>query len=111
MGFRVKKISDSEASDRFMTKFGPVNALRLLGYAYKMEFYGEDWLRQNVSRQQLLFIRRQFEEADVPWGEGAIEWPRLVRGLKKAHVDAKARSKRAHDELEAIRARRSPRTA
>lgn len=100
----MRKMREQDATERFISKFGPVTALRLLGYAYKMEFGGEAWLRDHVSRQQLLFIRRQFEEAEVPWGEGVIEWPGVVRGLKKAYDAEQARKA-------ARAARRASRTA
>lgn len=99
-----KKMTESQATERFMAKHGPVTTIRLIGYAYKLEVAGEDWLREKVSRQQLLHIRKQFSEAGVPWGEGAIEWSRLLTGLKTTHEDAKARQA-------ARAARRSPRTA
>jgi len=95
------KLTENEASDRFEQKFGIVNAIRLMGYAYKLEAAGEDWLREKLSRQQLTFIRAQFEEAKVPWGEGAIEWGRTLKGLKKAHEDAKLR-KAAKEALRAL---------
>lgn len=84
-------MTEGEASDRFEAEFGVVNAIRLIGYAYKLEVAGEDWLRDKVSRQQLAFIHTQFEAAGVPWGEGVIEWSRALAKLKRAHEDAKAR--------------------
>lgn len=101
---------EPEATDRLLAKYGPVAAIRLLGYAYKLEVNGEEWLRGHVSRQQLLHIRRQFDDAGVPWGEGVIEWPALLRGAKRLQDDAKARKERAQEQLAAARARRAART-
>ena len=98
------RMKESEATDRLIAKHGPVNALRLLGWAWKLELEGEEWIRERVSRQQLAFIQRQFAEADVPWRPGAIDWPRIMSAGKRALDDARAtKAARA--------ARRGPRTA
>ena len=101
-------MKESKATDLFIDKYGPVNALRLLGWAWKLDTAGEDWIRDHVSRQQLAFIQKQFEEAGVPWEPGAIEWPRIMRAGKRALADAKALD--ARTQAAARAARRSRRT-
>ena len=101
-------MKESRATELLIETHGMVNALRLLGWAWKAELEGEDWIAERVSRQQLAFIQRQFAEAGVPWGPGTIEWPRILRSSKKALDDAKALNERTQ---EAARlARRSRRT-
>ncbi len=99
-------VNESEVTERFITKYGPVNAMRLLGWAWKLDTAGEDWIRDNVSRQQLAFIERQFDEAGVPWAPGAIEWPRVMKGAKKALDNAKALNARTQAAARAARRRR-----
>ncbi len=99
-------MKESEATDRFITKFGAVNAMRLLGWAWKLDTAGEDWLRDQVSRQQLAFIQRQFEEAGVPWAPGAIHWPIVMRGAKRALDHARALDARTQAGARAQRRRR-----
>ena len=94
-------MTHGEAEDRFLDKFGPVNAIRLIGYAFKLDIAGEEWLREHVSRQQLAFIRAQFAEAGVPWGPGLIEWQKPLKALIKTREDALAKKaatsrKKAH---------------
>jgi hypothetical protein len=100
-------VKEEEATKRFMDNFGPVTAVRALGYAWKLDTAGEDWLRENISRQQLNHIRELFKVARVPFEPGAIEWPRLMRSVKRAKDNAEARKAA----LNAENARRGPRTA
>src|SRR5438477_5323558 len=103
------KMKESRATDLLIEKHGMVNALRLLGWAWKAELEGEDWIAERVSRQQFAFIQRQFADAGVPWGQGTIEWPGILRASKSAMDDARALNERTQ---EAARlARRSRRTA
>jgi hypothetical protein len=102
-------VKEPEATERFITKYGAVNAMRLLGWAWKLDTAGEDWLREHVSRQQLAFIQRQFEDAGVPWASGAIEWPAVMRGAKKAYENVRAR--KAQRQVAALAPRRGRRTA
>lgn len=99
-------MTEPEVTDRLMRKFGPVNALRLLGWAWKLDTAGEDWLRDNVSRQQLAFIQRQFTEAGVPWEPGAIEWPRVMKRAKRALDNARALDARTQAAARVARRRR-----
>ena len=99
-------MKESEAVDRFIAKYGAVNALRLLGWAWKLDTAGEEWLRENVSRQQLDFIKGQFAEAKVPFEPGAIVWPKIMRAGKKALEDAKALDARTQAAARAARQRR-----
>jgi len=102
----VFDVKESEATDRFIRNFGAVNTMRLLGWAWKLDTAGEDWLRDHVSRQQLAFIQRQFEEAGVPWAPGAIQWPAVMRGAKRALDNAKALDARTQAAARATRRRR-----
>ena len=102
----VFDMKESEATERFITKFGAVNAMRLLGWAWKLDTAGEDWLRDHVSRQQLGFIQRQFEEAGVPWTPGAIQWPAVMRGAKRALDNSRALHARTQSAARASSRRR-----
>ena len=104
----VFDMKESEATERFITKFGAVNAMRLLGWAWKLDTAGEDWLRDHVSRQQLGFIQRQFEEAGVPWTPGAIQWPAVMRGAKRALDNSRALHARTQAAARATSRRRRP---
>lgn len=99
-------VKESEATDRFIKHFGAVNTMRLLGWAWKLDTAGEDWLRDHVSRQQLAFIQRQFEEAGVPWAPGAIQWPAVMQGAKRALDNARALNARTQAGARAARRRR-----
>lgn len=74
-----------------------VNALRLIGWLWKLELEGEDWIAAKVSRQQLAFIKRQVEEARVPWEPGTIEWPRIMRAGKRAVDNSRALNERTQE--------------
>jgi hypothetical protein len=99
-------VKESEATDHFITTFDAVSAVRLLGWAWKLDTAGEEWLREHVSRQQLAFIQRQFEEAGVPWAPGAIQWPAVMRGAKRALENARALDARTQAAARAARRRR-----
>jgi len=101
-------VKESEATDRFIRKFGAVNAMRLLGWAWKLDTAGEDWLREQVSRQQLAFIQQQFKEAEVPWEPGAIQWPAVMRGAKRALDHARALDAKTQAAARASSRRRRP---
>ena len=90
-------MKESEVTDLLMRKYGPVNALRLLGWLWKLELEGEDWIAEKVSRQQLAFIQRQVTEADVPWEPGTIEWPRILRAGKRAVHNSRALNERSQE--------------
>ena len=84
-------MKEDEAVERFITKFGPVNAIRLLGYAYSLDTRGEEWLREVISRQQLAKIRKSFGDAGVPFGQDVIQWSPRGLGIGKRlarHNDA-----------------------
>jgi hypothetical protein len=88
-------MKESEMTDRLIKKYGPVNALRLLGWLWKLELEGEAWISERVSRQQLAFIQRQVAEAGVPWEPGTIEWPRsLSVGKRMVHNASAPRAAR-----------------
>ena len=67
-------MKESEATERLIKKHGPVSALRLLGYLYKLDTEGEQWLYEHISRQQLNHVKASFAEAEVPFERGA-SWP------------------------------------
>jgi hypothetical protein len=90
-------MKESEVTDRLIAEHGMVNALRLIGWLWKLELEGEDWIREKVSRQQLAFIQRQVAEAKVPWERGTIEWSRVLRSSKKALDNAKALNARTQE--------------
>jgi hypothetical protein len=96
-------MKESEATDRLIAKYGPVNALRILGWLWKLELEGEDWIREKVSRQQLAFIQRQVAEANVPWEPGTIEWPRVLRAGKRAVDNSRALNERTQAAARAAR--------
>jgi hypothetical protein len=76
-------MKEDEAVERFITRFGPVNAIRLLGYAYSLDTRGEEWLREVISRQQLAKIRKSFQDAGVPFGQDVIRWSPRGLGIGK----------------------------
>lgn len=90
-------MKESEATDRLIAEHGMVNALRLLGWLWKLELEGEDWIAERVSRQQLAFIQRQVAEAKVPWEPGTIEWPRIMRAGKRAVDNSRALNERTQE--------------
>jgi hypothetical protein len=87
-------MKQSEVTDRLITEHGMVNALRLLGWLWKLELEGEDWIAEKVSRQQLAFIKRQVAEAKVPWEPGTIEWPKIMSAGKRAVDSSRALNER-----------------
>lgn len=92
-------MNEDDAVERFITKFGPVNAIRLLGYAYSLDTRGEEWLREMISRQQLAKIRKSFKDARVPFGQDVIRWSPRGLGIGKnlaRHNDA-VKAKLARD--------------
>jgi len=91
------RMKEGKASELLIEKHGMVNALRLIGWAWKAELEGEEWIAERVSRQQLAFIQRQFSEAGVPWGPGTIEWPRILRSSKRALDNARALDARTQE--------------
>lgn len=95
-------VTEQEAFDRFWAKLGIVNAIRLISYARMAEARGEEWLAENVSRQQLAKIRASYEQAKVPWGEGQIKFGPVTSRLTRVSRAAEARKRER-------RARRSPR--
>jgi hypothetical protein len=102
------KLRESEVTDRLISKYGPVNALRLLGWLWKLELEGEDWIAEKVSRQQLAFIQRQVTEANVPWEPGTIEWPKLMRAGKRAVDSSRALNERTQERARLASRRRRP---
>lgn len=107
-------VKESEATERLIAEHGPVTALRLIGYLYKLDTEGEEWLREHVSRQQLNHVKARFEEAKVPFERGAIQWPGLAAvGVRlAAHRDrVKATNERQKAALAAQKAARGPRPA
>jgi hypothetical protein len=42
------KMKESKATDLLIEKHGMVNALRLLGWAWKAELEGEDWIAETA---------------------------------------------------------------
>ena len=107
-------MKESEATERLITKHGPVTALRLLGYLYKLDTEGEAWLYEHVSRQQLNHVKASFAKADVPFERGAIQWPRLAefgKKLARHRDDVRALGARQKAAAEAQRAARGPRRA
>jgi hypothetical protein len=91
------KMKQSEVTDRLIAKHGMVNALRLIGWLWKLELEGEDWIAEKVSRQQLAFIQRQVAEAKVPWEPGTIEWPTIMRAGKRAVDHSRALNERTQE--------------
>lgn len=83
-GVKSAVVKEADATDRLMAKHGAVTTMRLLGYAYKLDTEGEEWLREHISRQQLNHVRDRFAEAGVPFQRGAIEWPRLGQVVVRA---------------------------
>ena len=83
-------MKQSEVTDLLISEHGMVNALRLIGWLWKLELEGEDWISEKVSRQQLAFIKRQVAEAKVPWAPGSIEWPGIMSAGKRAVDNAQA---------------------
>jgi hypothetical protein len=100
------KMNESEVTDRLIKKYGAVNALRLLGWLWKLELEGEDWIAAKVSRQQLTFIKRQVTDADVPWGEETIQWGKLLRAGKRAVHNSRALNERTQETARLARPRR-----
>lgn len=97
-----------------MSTHGPVSAMRLLGYAYKLDTKGEDWLREHISRQQLNHVKASFEEAKVPFEPGAIQWPAIMEAGKRMVAHAKrltAENEVRKATLAAQKAARGPRPA
>lgn len=88
-GVKWAFVKEAEATDRLMATHGAVTAMRLLGYAYKLDTLGEEWLREHISRQQLNHVRERFAEAGVPFEPGTIRWPKMMQpGLRlAAHAD------------------------
>jgi len=97
------KIKESEVTERLIKKYGPVNTLRLIGWLWKLELEGEEWISERVSRQQLAFIQRQVAEAGVPWEPGTIEWPRVMSVGKRMVHDARALNERTQEAARAAR--------
>src|SRR5258708_666015 len=83
LGVKSAFVKESEATDRLMRKHGPVTAMRLLGYLYKLDTEGEEWLYEHISRQQLNHVKATLAEAGVPFERGAIKWPALAEFGKK----------------------------
>jgi hypothetical protein len=107
-------VKESEATERLISKHGPVSALRLLGYLYKLDTVGEEWLYEHVSRQQLNHVKASFAEADVPFERGAIQWPRLAefgKRLARHREDVKALNAHQRAALQAQQAAKGPRRA
>jgi hypothetical protein len=107
-------VKESEATDRLMRKHGPVTAMRLLGYLYKLDTEGEAWLYEHVSRQQLNHVKARFAEADVPFERGAIQWPRLAefgKRLARHRDNVKALNRRQRAAIDVQQAARGPRRA
>ena len=107
-------MKESEATDRLISTHGPVSALRLLGYLYKLDTEGEEWLYEHISRQQLNHVKASFAEAGVPFERGAIQWPRLVefgKRLARHRDNSKALNARQRAALAAQQAARGPRKA
>ncbi len=107
-------VKESVATDRLIAKHGPVSALRLLGYLYKLDTEGEEWLYEHVSRQQLNHVKASFAEADVPFERGAIEWPALAefgQKLSRHRERVRALNARQRAAADAQRAARGPRRA
>jgi hypothetical protein len=100
------KMKESEATELLIEAYGPVNALRLLGWLWKLELEGEGWIAEKVSRQQLAFIQRQVTEARVPWAPGTIEWPRIMRAGKRAVDNSRALNERTQAAARLARRRR-----
>lgn len=97
-------MKEDEVVDRFLVKYGAVDAIRLVGYAYQLDTRGEEWLREMVSRQQLAKIRKSFEDAGVPFGPDRIQWS--PRGLGLGKKLARYRS----DQLERQKRKREQKT-
>lgn len=100
-------MKEQDAFDRFMGKFGVVNAIRLISYARTAEARGEEWLAENVSRQQIAKIRVSYEEAGVPWGEGQIQFGVITTKAMKASRRAEQRKRENRER----RARKGLRTS
>ena len=100
-------MKEAEATERLIVTHGAVTAMRLLGYAYKLDTEGEDWLREHISRQQLNHVKARFAEAHVPFEPGAIQWPTAMQ----AGVRLAARAKEIKAADAARKAARRPRTA
>lgn len=97
-----------------MATHGAVTTMRLLGYAYKLDTEGEEWLREHISRQQLNHVRDRFAEAGVPFQRGAIEWPRLGQAAKRLAAyrdDVRAKGAVRKSARAAQRSARGPRPA
>lgn len=114
--WRVKSavVKESEATERLIKAHGAVTTLRLLGYAYKLDTEGEDWLREHISRQQLNHVKARFAEASVPFERGAIQWPKAIEFGKRlaAHRDnVKAGIEAGKAARAAQKAARGPRPA
>lgn len=107
-------MKESEATERLITKHGPVTALRLLGYLFKLDTEGEEWLHEHISRQQLNHVKDRFAEAQVPFERGVIQWPapvRLAKRLAAHRDDVKAKNEVRKAKLAAQRAAKRPRPA
>lgn len=100
-------MKESEATDRLITAHGAVTAMRLLGYAFKLDSLGEEWLREHISRQQLNHVKARFAEAGVPFEPGTIQWPKVMQaGVRLGVQGQELKAKKAARE-----AARRPRTA
>lgn len=107
-------MKESDATDRLIAKHGPVTALRLLGYAYKLDTEGEEWLREHISRQQLNHVKERFAEAGVPFERGALQWPKPIEAAKRLAAyrdDVRAKGAARKSARAAQRAARGPRPA
>lgn len=100
-------VKEQDAFDRFWQTHGIVNAIRLISYARMAEARGEEWLAENVSRQQLAKIRASYEAAGVPWGEGKIQFGAITAKAQRAARAAETRKR----ELRERRSRRGLRSA